>query len=150
MTGKTGSVYFDVEVPYFTREPVMLSGLVLSVTPPQPAAPTDAAEAFLPVVPSSQRVFTSTDSAVGFVRVYQASSRAPGWVTFTVNIKDGADKTVERSSYSVPPERFAATRSADVSFNLPLSSLTPGEYLLTVDAVAGNRLARRLMRFSVR
>jgi len=47
------------------------------------------------------------------------------------------------------PARFGSSRSADVPFQLPLARLGAGEYLLSVEAVAGKNAARREVRFSV-
>ena len=149
MTGKTGSTYLDVEVPEFVRDPMQLSGVVLTVEPAPPAAPTDAAEAFLPVVPTSRRTFRSTDAALGFVRVYQAADRPPTPVTLSVSVTDGTDRVVQTSTEALGPERFT-TRQADCRFNLPLSTLAPGEYLLTVEAAQGARTVRRHVRFVVK
>jgi VWFA-related protein len=149
MTGKTGSVYFDVAVPDFERAPFELSGVVLSATPSQPAGPTDAAEAFLPVVPTSQRSFAQSDFAVGFVRIYQGVGRTPMPIMLSVKITDGTDKVVVRSSEVLPPERFA-TRQADVRFSVPLDTLAAGEYLITVEGQLGAKTIRRDIRFHVR
>ena len=43
----------------------------------------------------------------------------------------------------------ATGRAADCPFQLPLSRLGEGEYLLTVEASADNNTARRELRFTV-
>lgn len=50
------------------------------------------------------------------------------------------------------PDRFAnlALRSADVRYQLPMSSLESGQYLLSFDATVGATTIRRDVRFSVR
>lgn len=149
MTGKTGSTYLDVEVPDFVRDPLQLSGVVVTVEPAPPSAPTDAAEAFLPVVPTSRRTFRQTDVALGFVRVYQAAAGTAAPVTLAVSVTDGTDRVVQRTTETLAVERFA-TRQADCRFNLPLSTLAPGEYLLTVEAAQAGRTIRRHVRFTIR
>jgi hypothetical protein len=147
MTGKTGSVYFDVEVPDFTRDPLQLSGMVLSVTPVGVAAPTDAA-AFLPVVPTSRRTFTAADAVLGFLRIYQGRGRAPAPVSLAVTITDTSNRTVTKSTHPIDGATFVA-RSADVRFTVPIATLAPGEYLLTVEATQESLVVSRNARFSV-
>jgi VWFA-related protein len=148
MTGKTGSVYFDVTVPDFNRDPVQLADLVLSVTPVTAAAPTDAAESLIPVIPTSRRTFKTTEAVLGFTRIYQGSGRAPAPVSLTISITDAAARVVTRTTQEVSGETFIA-RQADCKFTLPVSTLAPGEYLLTVEIVQGAKTVTRNLRFSV-
>ena len=46
-------------------------------------------------------------------------------------------------------ESFSGNRSADFEVRLPLTHLSPGEYLLEVNAQSGTRHAVRTARFSV-
>ena len=149
MTGKTGSVYFDVDVPNFNRDPLQLSGMVLSVTPVVAAAPTDAAEAFLPVVPTSRRSFSAGDAVLGFLRIYLGAGRAPSPVDLAVTITDGTDRVVTRQTQAIAAETFVA-RQADCRFTIPVDTLARGEYLLTVEATQGSRAVKRHVRFSVK
>jgi hypothetical protein len=96
MTGKTGSVYFDVNVPDFNRDPLQLGDLVISVTPVAAAAPTDAAESLIPVIPTSRRAFDSSEAVVGFTRIYQGTGRAAADVALTISVTDAANKIVTR------------------------------------------------------
>jgi VWFA-related protein len=43
-----------------------------------------------------------------------------------------------------------ALRTADISFAIPIESLTPGAYLLTIEATLGSTTIRRDVRFSVK
>ncbi len=47
-------------------------------------------------------------------------------------------------------EAFGPDRSADYMYHLPLRRLTPGAYLLTIEARLGSITNRRDVRFSVR
>jgi VWFA-related protein len=149
MTGKTGSVYFDVNVPDFDRDPLQLGDLVLSVTPVTAAAPTDAAETLIPVIPTSRRTFNPAEAVLGFTRIYLGSGRTPAAVALTISITDPTDKVVTRSTQQVTAETFIA-RQADCKFTLPVSTLAPGEYLLTVEIAQGSRTVKRNLRFSVK
>jgi hypothetical protein len=47
-------------------------------------------------------------------------------------------------------DRFTANHGADYRLNLPVERLASGEYLLTIDAAQGERVARRGLRFTIR
>ncbi|HXT68301.1 MAG TPA: VWA domain-containing protein [Vicinamibacterales bacterium] len=149
MSAKTGSVYFDLVVPDFNREALQVADLVLSVTPVVAAAPTDAAEAIIPVIPTSRRTFASTEAVLGFTRIYQGAGRAPSAATLTISITDTANKIVTRSSQQVSADTFVA-RQADCKFTLPVSTLDTGEYLLTVEVSQGDKPVTRYLRFTVK
>ena len=48
------------------------------------------------------------------------------------------------------PNRFDRTRSAGICVRLPTGDLTPGPYLLTLEASAGKTEVRRELRFVVK
>ena len=149
MTSKTGSVYFDVAVPDFNKDPIQLGDLVLSVTPAVAAAPTDATESLIPVIPTSRRSFEPSEAVLGFTRIYLGIGREPAAVALTIGITDAADHVVTRSTQQVGSDTFVA-RQADCKFTLPVSTLAPGEYLLTVEIAQGAKTVRRNLRFSVK
>lgn len=84
------------------------------------------------------------------MRVYQLAAREPAPITARLRIVDGED--VERVSDEVhlDAKAFAESHSADVVFDLPLASLTAGDYLLSVDVIAKDRIQQRTIRFSRR
>ena len=63
---------------------------------------------------------------------------------------DAATQGVVDESLVLESARFGPRRAADCPFQLPLSKLGEGEYLLTIAAAGGNNTARREVRFSVR
>jgi VWFA-related protein len=148
MTGKTGSVYLDVVVPDFRREPLSVSDLVLWARPSRVAAPADAAAAFLPVIPTGRRVFREGDTVGGFLRIYQSANRPAVPVTVTITITDGDNNVVGRSIEGLGAEQFSSGQ-VDYRLSLPITSFAPGEYLLTLDAATADRAARRYVRFVV-
>ena len=72
--GKRGSVYYDVEVPDFSAEPLSMSGLALSLGGGAVTMPAGAFHPLVPFDPTSRRVFRSTDQVRAFVQVYQGGS----------------------------------------------------------------------------
>jgi hypothetical protein len=150
-TQTSGSVYTDVIVPDFAKAPLSLSGVMLTASNAPRAAPTDLFADVVPedVVPTTRREFRAADRATAFARVYQGGSRAPAAVSVTVRIVDAADRTVAEHLQAIPPEQFGADRAADIRYTLPLTDLSPGPYLLTIETTAGEATARRDVRFEI-
>jgi VWFA-related protein len=150
-TQTRGSVYTDVTVPDFAKAPLSLSGVMLTASNAPRAAPTDLFADVVPedVVPTTRREFRAADRATAFARVYQGGSRAPAAVSVTVRIVDAADRTVAEHLQAIPPEQFGADRAADIRYTLPLTDLSPGPYLLTIETTAGEATARRDVRFEI-
>ena len=149
--GVAGSVYADVEVPDFAKAPLSLSGVMIETSPPVAAAPRNEFAALLPIVPTSSREFSVTDRTVGFLRVYQGGTSPVVPVRIGVLIVNERDERVVESTDTIDVDRFgAATRAADYRFVVPTTSLPPGEYLLTLDVIAGAARAARATRFRLR
>ncbi len=149
MTGKTGSVYFDVVVPAFGREALQLSGVTLSARPSLAVAPGDGVAALLPVLPTSRRRFSPADIVSGFLRVYQNGAGTPAPVAMALTITDGKDRVVHHTADLIGAERFSGGQ-ADYEWSLPVSNMLSGEYLLTVSAAQNGKAIRRDVRFTVR
>jgi VWFA-related protein len=148
-TGKTGSVNCEVDVPDFAREPLSLSGVVLSADPDGFVAPRDALRTFLPVVPTSRRSFFRGEKASTFLRAYQGGKEPPAPVTLAVSITDSRGAIVFETSELMSASAFTASRSSDHCLDLPLDRLSPGRHLLTFLATAGKHTFRRQVRFEV-
>jgi hypothetical protein len=148
--GRTSSVYAHVDVPDFGREPLSLSGLILSVTPSPRMAPRGAFRDLMPVEPTSRRILDPTDRVTGFLRVYQGGSRQPIPVIVTTRLIDAANTQLSEHLQNVEGAAFMKTRSFDYRFDVPVQDLARGEYLLTVDVAAGEKRAHRSLRFRVR
>lgn len=144
----TASVYADVLVPDFFKDPLSLSGIVVSSEPAITAAPRDALSSLLPIVPTTQREFAPGATARVFLRIYQR--KAPTTVSMVTEIRDAADKVVVREEQLVPASRFGPNRSADFQSKLPLDRLPPGPYLVTITGSAGKAVAQRSMQILLR
>jgi hypothetical protein len=145
--GKTGSVYTDVAIPDFEKEKLSLSGAVISVEPMPMVAPRDAFAAIIPVVPTTKRDFERSDSAKAFVRIYRGAKQPAGPVEVTARVTDATGAEVTSKSDVVTLD---SARSGDYAYELPVGTLNPGAYLLTIDARLGSVTSRRDVRFSVR
>ena len=148
---KSGSVYADVDVPDFGKAAVSLSGVLLSSSSAPPAAPRDALAALVPVVPTARRAFSASDRVAAFLRVYQSGDvkKLASPVPFVLRISSTDATPIVNQSQVLEPARFV-NRAADVNFELPLSALKPGPYLLTIEATLGKTTARRDVRFEIR
>lgn len=148
--GKSGSVYYDVDVPDFSKDDFALSGLVLAAVPNVAVAPRDAFAKLIPVVPTSRRNFWKTDQVVSFLRLYQ-SGKTTAPVKVNLQIRDTNDRAVFEDSELIEGAEFMLMqrRSADYRVQLPMNELAPGPYLLTVEANAAGKSLRRDVRFVV-
>jgi VWFA-related protein len=145
---KTGSVYADLKIPDFRKEPLSMSGVVLSATPGVRAVPKEAVAALLPIAPTAERQFSASQKVTAFVRVYQPEKKAPQQVTFRATITDAVGLDVWSHADTVPASRFSARRAADVTFALPLATLADGEYLMTITATTGEHRRELRTRFA--
>jgi VWFA-related protein len=146
--GRSGVVVVDVEVPNFSRDALSASGLIMGRAANSHLNDTGLPD--LPFLPSTQRQFQSTDDVAAFLRVYEGGSGKTATVRMSAKITD--EKNVVRSKNDAVLEatNFSAARSADYSLPLPLAQLSPGRYLLEVDARLGDRRVQRTARFTVR
>ena len=147
---KNGSVYADLVVPDFAKEPLSLSGMVLSATPGLSAAPKDAFATLLPVVPTSQREFYRSDRVTAMVRAYQGGKAAASPVSLTVRVLDDQGAAKFDATETLAADQFTTDRAADYQLDVPLAKLARGEYLLTIEATMGKNTVRRDVRFSVK
>jgi len=131
---KSGSVYYDVEVPDFSKGVLAVSGAIISVAPSASSGPKGRLASLVPVVPTTQRDFRAGDTVTAFVRVYQPGRDPLVPVLIKARIVDGHEVEVFTAAETPGPERFGSTRSADYSLMLPLADLPEGPYRLTLEA----------------
>jgi hypothetical protein len=124
--GKSGGAKTFIEIPDFAREPLSLSGLTIERAPFGAVANRALIADLVPIVPTTVREFSRSERAIAFVRVYQ------------------------RTSMDLAAGQFSRSHGADGRFTIPLTELRGGEYLLTVEAVRGDRRSRRDVRFTLR
>ena len=145
-----GSIFADLDVPDFAKDPLALSGVLMETTPGGNAGPLEALKDLVSVVPTTRREFTLADKRIrAFLRVYQGGSNAPAPVTVRVSLRNQAQELVYNYPHRLPAARFAADREEDFVFDLPMNALRPGQYLLTFESVAGTARAQRQVRFTV-
>ncbi len=144
---KSGSVFYDLEVPDFAKQRLALSGLALSVNPARPPAPTLASGS---LVPTSTRAFRPGDDVVLFAQVSQGGKRPVQPVAMRAWVVDEHDQTVFERSDTLDPSRFEpGGRVTDIRLTIPVATLHPGLHLLTLEVRAGSLTSRREVRFAV-
>lgn len=150
-SGRTGSVYLDVDVPDFARRALTTSGLMLEATPSWPRTTDDRVRALIPVLPTTRREFAGTDSATLLFRIHQRRDRPPKEVTRTLRITDERDQRVAELTETVPASAFAQSAVVEQRLNLPIGNLPPGRYLVSVGLAAkGGEALERQLSFTVR
>jgi VWFA-related protein len=139
-SGKAGSVAYDLTVPDFHKDPLIVSGLALTSASSSIAgtvAPRNPLGKKLPRPATARRTFDVSDTIAVFGEVYDnMSSKGPAQIAVGVELV-GADGYSVRST-TAHGDRFTAL--------LPLSDLKPGSYVVHVEAqtVGGKpRSARR-------
>ena len=146
--GRLGSVFYDLLVPDFTREPLMMSGLLVTSDLAQ-ATPTVQADAIAdkliggPV--TSRRDFLTQETLGLFAEIYDVvPASTPHQVDISIRLlaEDGREAFISRESLS-SADLFGQGKSKSASYGLgrqvPLRDIPPGRYLLRVEAqVRGN------------
>jgi len=149
-SGREGSVYADVDVPDFRREPLALTGVSLNVSPSVMCGQKDALATILPFAPTTTREFWQDDVVTGFLRVHQGGDRPIVPVDVAIKIVDATGASAFASLETLGGERFGKMRAADVRFDVPVAKFAPGAYLLTIETVAGTATKRREIRLAVK
>jgi VWFA-related protein len=163
---RTGSVYYDLEVPDFQARQLSLSGLLLTSDPKPVSTDTDRIKAYVPIAPTARRTFSAADRVTAFARIYQGgptSAAAPDQtrprqsgpvlqtVQLSVLVTDSQGTVRFRRTEAVAGDMFGPNdRMAEFRMDVPLKDLTAGEYLLTLDAASSRGTARRDVRFTLR
>jgi hypothetical protein len=146
-----GSVFADVDVPDFARQPLSMSGVLIERQPALPSAPRQAFASIVPIVPTAERTFARTDSASVFLRVYQGGRQTLSAVSFHARILDENGAARLNETTTLAREQFdPITRSVEYRLAIPLGSLTAGQYLLTFEATLDAAAATRNVRFTIK
>jgi VWFA-related protein len=148
---RTGSVFANVEVPDFARRAVTISGISLGTVPPPSATRSDPFGATLPIVPTSSREFSPSDTVTAFCRVFQGGTAPVTPVTLKVMILDSKSQVMLDTTVPMPASAFGADRGAPYQLALPLSRMKHGPHVLSLHAtLAGGENIRRDLVFRVR
>lgn len=136
--GRAGSVYLDLEVPDFARERLSLGGPIVHAGDTDDAAPT------------ARRLFARRETIRVRTDIVQGGRGPFEPVSVAARIVDPSSREVWRDEATVPPDAFGTARTVPHVVRLPLDRLTPGTWVLTLEASRGDRTLTRHVRFDVR
>lgn len=135
--GKNGSVFSNLEVPDFASSPVSMSDVLLTASAPSAVLTAGGGAVVAPLLPgptTAVREFSRIETLVAFAEIYDAEIR-PHVIDLkaTVRADDGTPVFVHedhRDSREVGKVRASYGYLAPI----PLNVMTPGRYVLTIEA----------------
>jgi VWFA-related protein len=141
LNGQTGTVFYDLQVPDFTKEPLMMSGLLLTAASAQlmPTPQPDPGVAkLLPGPATSRREFSRNDALALLTEIYDNnSSQQPRAIDVAVRLlgEDGREVFTSRDTLNNEgaknPKHWDAYSYAK---EFPLKDVAPGRYVLRVES----------------
>jgi VWFA-related protein len=154
--GMTGTVFQDLEIPDFAKEPLSMSGVALTSTRAQQvltARPDKTLQDLLPAPPSAGRTFTPDDVVAAFVEVYDNITSPPHQVRIVSSVLAGdggvaftAREERQTSELQGGPGGFGHR------VEIPLKGMAAGSYVLRVEARSGldaDRVVTREVPFAI-
>jgi hypothetical protein len=134
---KSGSVFSHLEVPDFAAEPVTMSDILLTASAPSAVLTAGGGAVVAPLLPgptTAVREFSKIETLVAFAEIYDSEIR-PHMIDLkaTVRADDGTPVFVlddHRDSRDVGKARASYGYLAPI----PLNVMTPGRYVLTIEA----------------
>ena len=153
--GTLATVPYDLEVEDFSKVSFALSGVLLTSSNAesfQTANPDPELKEILSASPIVSRTFSRADTLTWFAEAYDNSSsdRSVVLETTVQDVRDGRTVFRARDERSIQPGD--KTRGQGLSARMPLKDLTPGEYVLRVEANAApsGHSAHREVPFEVK
>jgi VWFA-related protein len=141
--GATGSVFYDLVVPDFTKEKFNMSGVVLTAATAQvtpTAEPDPVLKPNLPGPPTTRREFYPIDVLALYAEVYdRLQSDVPHTVDVTTRLVSETGKEVSRTADARKSNEFQKGKAGGFfgySTQVPLADVPPGRYMLQVEAKA--------------
>lgn len=142
-SGSRGSVFYDLEVPDFSKGSMTMSGLLLSS---EAAARTPTAQAdpqladLLPTPPTTQREFPVGDELSIFAEVYDNQLSPPHMVDITTNLLTDEGRVVFTNAESRSSTELQGRAGGyGYTTRIPLKDFGPGLYVLKVEARSRTR-----------
>ena len=156
-SGARGSVFYDLEVPDFSKGPMTMSGLLVTseAAGRVPTAQPDAQIAdVLPAPPTTQRAFPIGDELAAFAEVYDNQLAPPHMVDITANVLTDEGRVVFTNTESRSSTELRGKAGGyGYTTRIPLKGFAPGLYVLKVEAHARtgpNEPITRQVQFRIR
>jgi hypothetical protein len=154
VAGMTGSVFYDLEVPDFRKEKLMLGGLLLASNMGQQTPsiqPDPVLEKVMPAAATSRRQFSQRDLIALYTEIYDnIGTQQARRVDIAVRLisENGAEAFAVRDELAnggVPPQK--PWDIYGYSTQIALKEVPPGRYALRVEAqVRGNNDVKPVAR----
>jgi VWFA-related protein len=137
-SGKAGSVVYDLEVPDFTKAPLVMSGVALTAASAGQAPtikPKDPLGDFLPGPPTAAREFERGDLLVLFAEFYENVRNAPAHqLDFRAELRAEGGRVVQAVTDERSSTELQGTNGGyGFQARLPLDSVEPGLYVIHVE-----------------
>jgi hypothetical protein len=145
VSGQTGSVFYDLDVPDFRKEKLMLGGLLMttpSVQQTPSIQPDPMASKLLPAPATSRRAFPRSDVLALYTEIYDNdTSRQARRIDVAVRLisEDGTNIIVSRDELANGTSGEKPWESYGFAKQIPLKALAPGRYALRVEAAVRGR-----------
>jgi VWFA-related protein len=136
--GRIGSVHYDLLVPDFAKEPLSISGILLSAASagiiPTVGAIPELGDA-LKAPPTTVRTFSNRDELLLLAEVYDNQGTVGHSVDITTSLKaEGRVRVFSNAETRSSKELGGASGGYGYTNRVPLTGLEPGLYVLTVEA----------------
>jgi VWFA-related protein len=137
-TNAVGSVLYDLDVPDFTRGPLSMSGLVLAsrVASAVPTfRPDEELGQVLPTPPMGSRIFPIGDDLALFVEIYDNAGGSSHKIDIATTVTADEGKVMFKTD-DVRDSSELKGKGGGYGYasRVPLDGLTPGLYVLKVEA----------------
>jgi hypothetical protein len=144
--GRSGSVVYDLDVPDFTKEPLVLSGVSIGSATSARIMTMNSKSPFVATLPgniTSLREFDAGDTLGLYVEAYEnRKDSTPHTVDLTAELRAEGGTLVRKVSEQRSSTELQGTRGGyGFAPQLPLNDVAPGIYVIHVEARAnvGNR-----------
>jgi hypothetical protein len=137
---RSGSVYYDLEVPYFSHAPLTRSGLMLTSTlasqaPTIAGSPDDDLRKAMPGPPTTSRDFRAGEELALLAEIYDNQGGMPHSVDITTSLlADDGREVFKHEDQRSSTELGGARGGYGYTARVPLKGLSPGLYVLRVEA----------------
>ena len=135
---RVGTVFYDLQVPDFRKDPLMLSGLLITATSAQAAMtamPDPDAPKLLPGPAISRRTFTRNDSLTVFAEIYDnSSSKHARQIDTVATMLSEHGQEVFRAAETIDNPTVSRWTTYGLTRAIPLNNVAPGRYLIKVEA----------------
>ncbi|MEO8257824.1 MAG: VWA domain-containing protein [Acidobacteriota bacterium] len=137
-TRAVGSVLYDLDVPDFTKGPLVMSGVALTSAASSrvpTVRPDDELKQVLPAPPMGNRVFPVGDELFLFAEIYDNAAGSPHKVDIKTTVTaDEGNELFKSEDTRDSSELQGKSGGYGYSTRVPLAGMSPGLYVLKVEA----------------